>query len=124
MRATTQSCHQRHHAADVIFHHDHSAAPSPGRAPSRTSLPPETGRACTTADHPASDRDSGAGLVPQPDGDMGAITDLTGTDLETLGLPEGKALPSESNILRVLQSPNRADVEPAWPHDSIRARIP
>ena len=38
-------------------------------------------------------------------------TDLTGADLEALGLQEGQALPSESTIRRVLQGLDPADVD-------------
>ena len=38
-------------------------------------------------------------------------TDLTATDLRSLGLEEGQALPSESTIRRVLQDLDPADVD-------------
>ena len=99
--------------ADVIFHHDRLVAPAPGPGSQGTSPTHATGAVCAiTLSTVLSLAVTGvlAGCRS-----LTAIwehaTDLTGADLEALGLAAGQALPSESTIRRVLQNLDPADVD-------------
>ena len=99
--------------ADVIFHHERLAAPAPGPGSLGTSPIHATGAVCAiTLSTVLSLAVTGvlAGCRS-----LTAIwehaTDLTGADLEALGLAAGQALPSESTIRRVLQDLDPADVD-------------
>ena len=113
MKASTQSRHQRGHAADVTFHDDRLVAPAPGPGFFRNLTDPRDRRG-VRHDLPTVLSLAVTGVLAGCRS-LTAIwehtTDLTAADLEALGLEVGQALASESTIRRVLQDLDPTDLD-------------
>jgi hypothetical protein len=111
--------------ADIIFHHDRPVAPAPcPRSQERDH--PKTGGVCAITylwvlSLAVTEVLAGCCRLTAM---WEHGTYLTGAETEALGLPLRQVPPSRFAIRHVFQSPKRADVKPAWPHDSIQARVP